>query len=198
MSPIILRMAPFSSNQLPFLKKRCFITWEGRLGQTFVAVSSLYNVSATQAGFILLVQFLVNKQLFHQSSFYLSNVLCVFLCEKCPERKYWGKVLDHCLIIGSFKYAMSTFLSLLNPFLNPPAIFQSSIICLNLPLLIFNSIFPSVASLPPLSVCPIHFLCRFLDVLPELFLLQSLLALGDDQFHPGISPVDQLSRDRKS
>src|SRR6218665_1772193 len=57
---------------------------------TFVLISSLFCVFTTQPRFLSSVQLLVTKNcfinpastlkiLFHQSSFYLSNVICIFL-----------------------------------------------------------------------------------------------------------------------
>src|SRR6218665_3571621 len=67
----------------------------GSFMSIFWLISSIFNVFATQQRFLLSLQLRVIKELFHQSSFYLKNIVSSFqfLFKKSYSHfSPWGKV----------------------------------------------------------------------------------------------------------
>src|SRR6218665_3033196 len=67
-----------SINPTSISTKNVFHQMSGSFMSIFWLISSIFNVFATQQRFLLSFQLRVIKELFHQSSFYLKNIVSSF------------------------------------------------------------------------------------------------------------------------
>ena len=76
----------------------------GSFTSVFGLVSSLFHIFVTQPRLLSSIPIPVNKELFHQSSFYLSNLFCIFLGGKGWGRNVQRKCPRPLLISPSITY----------------------------------------------------------------------------------------------